>query len=436
MKDITPTSRLGCHPTIPRMYRIAFLMAVLLPFFVCCPGRCRAQSFGGSTVRDSAGITIVESVDSAWTTETAWIVEDTPDVEIGSRFGERGAVFGSITDAARFSDGRFAVADPMSKTVGVFNRFGGFLFAVGGRGEGPAEIHTMGGLSVLNGDSFAVQDLRTPKRIYFGPSGDHLRTVTQPGVGWRGHLVPSIVGTIPDGSFFATYRPKEADYPPGRAITLSELYHFDENGVDQGLFAVLPALPTVNEGPTKGVLVFGPRPSFATDQSGFWFGFPLTYEVLHYSPQGIDKIVRRSWTAETVPKELKEEYRAWRRAAFEGSVPDFVERILRNEPFAESFPAFKQVLLSPDGHLWVEEYPTQGEQLAETWERGFPLGRGKWSVFDPEGGWLGTVLMPEGLRVTEIGSDHVLGIWKDELDVSFVHLHRIVKPEVPETLHD
>jgi hypothetical protein len=409
----------------PRVSNSPTLMLVLC-LLHWVPGPLSAQ---GGTVRDSAGITIVENVDSAWTPETAWIVEDSADVEIGSRFGERGAVFGSIADAARLSDGRFAVADPMNRTVGVFNRFGGFLFAVGGRGEGPAEVQAMGGISVLQGDSFAVLGLRPRKTIYFGPSGEHLRTATEPRVGWKGYNSVSTVGMMPDGSFFATYRPVEADYPQGRAITHSEVHHFDENGTDQGLYAVLPSLPTVNEGPTKDVMVFGPRPSFAADQSGFWFSFPLTYEIRHYSQQGIDKIVRRSWTAVPVPKGLREEYRVWRRAAFDESVPDFVERILRNEPFAESFPAFKRILVSPDGHLWVEEYPTLDEQSPESWDGGFSLGLRPWSVFDPDGGWLGTVIMPDGLRVTEIGSDYVLGIWKDELDVSFVHLHRIVKPE-------
>ena len=423
------TIRVFCHLSIRGISRVPVCTAVLLYSFGVSPGHSWAQGVDAFSVRDSAGITIMESMDSVWTARTAWIVEESPEVEIGSRFGESGAVFGSITDAARFSDGRFAVADPMSRTVGVFNRYGGFLFSVGGRGEGPMEIHTMGEVSVLDGDSLVVQDLRTPKRIYFGPSGDHLRTVTQPGIGWRGHLVPRIVGTMPDGSFLATYRPEEADYPSGRASTFSELFLFDQNGVDQGLIAALPAFATVNEGPTKDILALGPYPSFAPDQRGFWFGFPLTYELLHYSPQGVDRIVRRSWEPGVVPKRTREEYRAWRKAAFKGPVPDFVDRILRNEPIAETFPAFKQFLLSPDGHLWVEEYPTEVDDLVGIWERRYSASRSRWTVFDPQGRWLGSVLMPKGLRITEIGSDYVLGIWKDELDVSFVHLHRIVKPE-------
>ena len=47
--------------------------------------------------------------------------------------------------------------------------------------------------------------------------------------------------------------------------------------------------------------------------------------------------------------------------------------------------------------------------------------------FDPDGRWLGTVEMPAGPRVREIGDDYVLGTATDELDVEHVRLHRLVK---------
>jgi hypothetical protein len=138
--------------------------------------------------------------------------------------------------------------------------------------------------------------------------------------------------------------------------------------------------------------------------------------------------VRRPWTPEILSEEVKETWRGWRRSAFPENVEPFVEETLEREPMADHLPAFEEVLVSRDGYLWVQEQFPLAEQTPETWERGYPEGRSSWSVFGPNGRWLGTVLMPEALRVTEIGSDYVLGVWKDELDVSFVRLHRIVKP--------
>lgn len=35
---------------------------------------------------------------------------------------------------------------------------------------------------------------------------------------------------------------------------------------------------------------------------------------------------------------------------------------------------------------------------------------------------------PAGLRVEEIGSDHIVGVWLHELEVPYVRVHRIRKP--------
>ena len=51
-----------------------------------------------------------------------------------------------------------------------------------------------------------------------------------------------------------------------------------------------------------------------------------------------------------------------------------------------------------------------------------------WDVFDPTGRWLGPVRMPTGLRITDIGSDYVLGVWRDADDVEHVRMYELVKP--------
>jgi hypothetical protein len=48
-------------------------------------------------------------------------------------------------------------------------------------------------------------------------------------------------------------------------------------------------------------------------------------------------------------------------------------------------------------------------------------------VFDPEGVWLGTVEVPPGLRIYEIGPDYMLGRWDDELGVEHIRSYRLIK---------
>ncbi len=63
-------------------------------------------------------------------------------------------------------------------------------------------------------------------------------------------------------------------------------------------------------------------------------------------------------------------------------------------------------------HLWIQEYTLPGE------------GGGKpvWTVFDPDGHVLGFMETPAGLRVFQIGEDHILGYVTDELGVEYVQV--------------
>jgi hypothetical protein len=53
---------------------------------------------------------------------------------------------------------------------------------------------------------------------------------------------------------------------------------------------------------------------------------------------------------------------------------------------------------------------------------------GRWTVFDPEGRMLGTVATPARFRVFSIGTDYVLGVWRDDMDVEHVRLFTLEKP--------
>ena len=47
----------------------------------------------------------------------------------------------------------------------------------------------------------------------------------------------------------------------------------------------------------------------------------------------------------------------------------------------------------------------------------------QWSVFDGKGIPLGIVDIPTDLQVFEIGRDHVLGVWTDDLGVEYVRMY-------------
>lgn len=76
-------------------------------------------------------------------------------------------------------------------------------------------------------------------------------------------------------------------------------------------------------------------------------------------------------------------------------------------------PAYTEMRVSADGHLWVKRFRPPWERLE------------RWGVFAPDGVFLGDIELPENLRITEVGNDYVLAIATDTLDVERVNLHRI-----------
>lgn len=93
-----------------------------------------------------------------------------------------------------------------------------------------------------------------------------------------------------------------------------------------------------------------------------------------------------------------------------------MERTQRERvPHRETLPAFSELLVDGAGNLWARDPRPEADQPH------------RWSVFDPEGRWLGTVQTPAELRVRQIGTDWILGTALDELEVEHVRMYRIQK---------
>lgn len=113
----------------------------------------------------------------------------------------------------------------------------------------------------------------------------------------------------------------------------------------------------------------------------------------------------------------------------EGSdpAPEDVQRFRQstlNAPRASTLPILRSVKLDAEGNLWVEPYFHPGEDPPP------------YLVFRADGTWLGEVAMPPGFNRGfisyqapgfQIGSDFILGVWQDELDVQYVRLYGLTK---------
>ena len=81
----------------------------------------------------------------------------------------------------------------------------------------------------------------------------------------------------------------------------------------------------------------------------------------------------------------------------------------------DTLPAIGRIHLDSDDRLWVEEYVAPYEDREPSW----------W-VFDREGIAVATATIPPEFEVHHVGSQHMLGIWRDSLDVPYVDRRAIV----------
>ena len=79
-------------------------------------------------------------------------------------------------------------------------------------------------------------------------------------------------------------------------------------------------------------------------------------------------------------------------------------------------PAFAGLEVDAVGFLWVAGYRGPGDD------------RPTYEILDPQGAWVGRVVLPPGAEILEIGFDYLLVLQRDELDVEYVRLFALTRP--------
>ncbi len=112
---------------------------VLASFAIGC-GTADAGSGAQSsfTVRDSAGIRIVESTEPA--EDRPWVISDSPLFQVGNVSGRPEYELYRVRGALRLSDGSIVIANGGTDELRWYSLTGEFLHSAGGTGEGPGEF--------------------------------------------------------------------------------------------------------------------------------------------------------------------------------------------------------------------------------------------------------------------------------------------------------
>jgi hypothetical protein len=85
-------------------------------------------------------------------------------------------------------------------------------------------------------------------------------------------------------------------------------------------------------------------------------------------------------------------------------------------PVPAVMPAMAGIQVDGRGYLWVEGYPRPGDEAS------------LYDVLDPEGELVGKISLPSGLQILEIGEDYLMALYRDELEVEYLRIHRLARP--------
>lgn len=379
---------------------------------------CSAETGANSTIsRDSAGVRIVENPAPA--PALNWHLHTEPTVQIGGADVGESYELHSASDAARLSDGRIVIGNNGTQELRFFSADGVFLQSAGRRGEGPGEFKSIWWMEVMAGDSLYVFDRHLRRLSVFDGGGGFVRSIRIKSTSDFPLSWP--VGVFSDRSMLSHgYAITGGVTPEGLQRFGIPMYHLDADGMPVREVGVFSGAETYHKAFDRGFAlheaVFPRTTHIVVGRDIFYVATGDTYEIQTFSPEGmLLTIVRRDQRPAAVTSEHLRAERERRLANARPESRQHQSRIFDETPKPQTFPAYHHIVVDDLRHVWVQEYPMPGATAP------------RWSVFNSAGALLGDVLVPPGARITHIGDDFLLGIWKNELDVELVRMYALDK---------
>ncbi len=391
-------------------------LLVIITFAACGSDTGRGSD---TIVRDSAGVRIVENTTPQWRGGEEWRLSTEPSVDIGGGDVEEDQLF-RVVGALRLSDGRIVISNGGSNEIRFYDDGGEFVKSTGRQGEGPGEFTRLGPIDRIRGDSLAATGWGLNRQSVFDSNGELARTVGyQPTADIPR---PVLLGTFDDGSALIHGGSDYNGPPSGLVRAHASLFRFDREGSHANNMGVFPESEAFYRQQQNFVYIvslpFAKRSVHLAVGDHFYFANTARYEVQIYGTDGVlQMLVRKHHELSPVTAGDKESLLQQRLEGRDADARRTIEQEFRDLPIPETKPEFgDQIKVDANRHLWVLEL---NDSAADP----------SWSVFDADGVWLGVVTLPSGFTPMDIGTDYVLGLWRDGDDVEHVRMYELVKPE-------
>lgn len=390
------------------------LLAACMVTVACGDLDPQSAAVADVVAKDSAGVRIVENPQEPSASLAEWRVVPEAQLEIGGEDDQLQLY--RVTGAIRLASGELVVANSGDSEIVVYDPSRRVVRRWGRRGRGPGEFQTLSGVVHVPPDTLLTYDQDMQRISLFDLQGNLVKTETLTGGDATALELYRIAGVTAAGdrilkptSFSAGMKPQPMIY--WDSVPLLR-YRSTTGSVEPlDVFSGMDIYATPE---TAAPLAFG-RVSSATVHDGYiYIADGGNYEVRVFHPDtGLVRIVRLRRESQPVTSAdlvaLQGGQTAAASAAVSGGRADV--------PHAPRMPAISNVIVDQQGLLWVEQYRPRYDQKGRTW-----------LVFDVSGRLIRTAELPAGLRVTEIGDDYVVGVWRDTHGVERLRVHQLIRP--------
>lgn len=380
-----------------------------------CTTVCAQQEPDTAIHVDSAGVGIVESTSASWPPGEEWRVDPEPVFRLGDDEDDDASKFFRVLDVALLAGGDVIVVDGGTSEVRRYDAGGRHLWSAGGSGEGSGEFQSPRYLGRREDGAFLIWDRSLSRLSVVGEQGDLIAT-ERPSFGGSQFVAQ---GLFADGAWLVTF-PVSISAPDAGttwADTIG-LWRYDPVRQDRVRLATILGQRWIWTGRHMLPVPFSPRPLRAIDGTRLAVASGPDAQVSLHDAAGSlvarHRIVRdrQPVSGEDITQAIEglveigqsgADAAVWREWGGRMEVPRYE-------------PAFELLLTEPDGTIWARHFKAD------------PLSREPptWDVFDPTGVYLGPVSTPGALTVLAIRDGLLAGVYRDELGVEFVSVHRVV----------
>lgn len=382
-----------------------------------CAGPDAPGGSGEVVRRDSAGVEIVANVADIGSLPVVGVPAE-PELVIRSEQNDSLLLY-QISTAMYMPDGRIVVGVRGSYRLYVFDPDGTFRRSLGREGDGPGEFRAVQSVVPRGPDSVAAYDPSLRRITVFALDGTVGRTVDLsslfPRTGWsRIHGLPDGYALVGEAGFAREPR-------PGPYREEAHSYRLTLEGDSAASYGSFPGLESVQTDALMGPLPFGAVLSSGTRDDRLVIGTAERPEIEEYGPDGrLVRLVR--WP--DVDRSVTDDDMADFVASTLASVPEEQREGMRESmatlPYSPRRPAYRELLVTDGGEIWVGDYPGAAEVLSQ--EAGPPR---RWLVLDGDGVARHVIRTPAGFRPMAVGGGRILGVNTDELGVESIQVLRI-----------